>query len=78
MFQLVVRAYRTACLHAVHYGHHHVEQYQMWPHLDGRFQPLAAVAGCVDLVSVAAQVVFYKFENIRLVVDNQNAEHGLF
>ena len=73
LLQLRIFAQGTAGGCTIHDGHHAVEQNQVWTALPSALQGLLTVVGREDLVACTTQGVAYKFQNIGLVIDQQNA-----
>ena len=73
-----IGANRAAGLHAVHHGHHPVEQNQVGPVQGGLPESVGPVLRGKDLVARFPEVVFHEFEDVGLVVDEQDAvTHGM-
>jgi hypothetical protein len=73
-----VSADRAAGLRPVHHRHHHVQQDQVRTAFGGHFQRLGAVFGREDFVTLAYEVVTDEFEDVYLVVDQQDTvTHGV-
>ena len=68
-----VAADGAAGLHAVHHGHHHIQQNQVRTAGGGPLQRFGAVLGRIDLVPFADEVVTDEFEDVHLVVHQQDA-----
>ena len=61
--------------HAVHDGHHHIQQNQIHGYFPAQLHRLLAVVGLVQVVSFRGQIDFQRVYNILLIVTNQNPIH---
>ena len=64
--------------HAVHNGHHHVQQYQMDALLLHGLHRLGPVLGLVKLIALRGQINFQSIDNVRLIVANEYLIHTCF
>ena len=68
-----------AGLHAIHLGHHHVEQDEVRVPIRGNLDGLDTIGRRFDLKAPLFEVVLDEFEDVRLIVDDEDLllVHGL-
>ena len=68
-----------AGLHAIHLGHHHIEQDEIRVPIGGNLDGLDAIGRCFDLKASLFEVVLDEFEDVRFIVDDEDLllVHGI-
>src|SRR5258706_3960009 len=57
---------------AVHFGHHHIQYYQVWKMLAQLLQRLDTVASLQDMIMFQSQIHAYKIADTRLIVYDED------